>query len=95
METKIEYRETNHCTIASATKRYQAVEQLEKILSLIAVCQSRINYEWNYCVNLYGVHENGSPKCNQKNIDYCNRYRAIQTRLKRYYNFKISQLKQF
>jgi|GEM_PF-5117301 len=88
-------KETNHIRIREFYKPFQQLEQLQKIVDMIAVCESRINYEVNFCEKFYGKNYNGNIQGSESNSKYIIHQKAIIKRLKRYYNSKVEQLTKY
>jgi hypothetical protein len=85
----------SYLDIAERMPQYREAEKLTLILEAIARCKTRIRNRIDFCKVWHGLTGDGTPQGAKDDLDYINKYRAIEQRLKLYYNNKVAKLSTF
>lgn len=86
---------TSYIKHLEKSSRYKQVEQLERILELISICNTRRTDEIETSKQLYGLTPEGHVKTTTSGLKRVEKYFNIERRLKLYYNNKLDKLTKF
>jgi nicotinic acid mononucleotide adenylyltransferase len=75
--------------------QFKQIEQLSRILELIAMCKTIVRDEYEFSKNTYGVNKKGIVLTNDTILRRMEKYHAIGKRLQSYYNNKIDKVIKF
>ena len=83
---------TSYRTSLEKSIQYKQIEQLSRILELIAMCKTIVKDEVTFSKNIYGTNSEGRVLTNDSILKRIEKYHNIGKRLESYYNTKIEKI---
>ncbi len=83
---------TSYRTSLEKSVQFKQIEQLSRILELIAMCKTIVKDEVEFSKNTYGTNSEGKILTNDSILKRVEKYHKIGKRLESYYNTKLEKI---